>query len=165
MSSEILNDEEKQMCAKLLESLRTESTSLLSAILSSQDGLLLAYSTHPNANVEEDAIAAMSASVLSLGDALAGQAGQAVSNKIMSEADDSSLVILHAGEMILTVIGTAGTNMGMVLQASHHVVQIIESDLSKVKTKALKHADMTPAFNCNMDNLLDKVMKEIERKK
>jgi len=178
MSSEILNDEEKKLCNKLLDSLRKESDNLLSAILSSQDGLLLAHSTHSDASVEEDAIAAMSASVLSLADALAGQAGQAVSNKLLSEADDSSLVILHAGEMILTVIGTAGTNMGMVLQASHHVVDVIEKDLSQLADtthhieqiqNSEKTADQqvaaTSPFNCNMENLLERVMKEVAQQR
>ncbi|HXH71418.1 MAG TPA: roadblock/LC7 domain-containing protein [Mariprofundaceae bacterium] len=94
------------------------------AVLSTGDGLLIA-SAAQNASIEPDAIAAMSASMLALADTLVGQAGRAYADNLISEAESSTLVILHAGELILTVVGRPNVNIGMILSAARRTANLI----------------------------------------
>lgn len=95
------------------------------AVLSTPDGLLIASAAQSN-DIEADAIAAMSASMLSLADALAGQAGRAYADNIISEAESSTLVVLHAGKLILTVVGKPNVNIGMILSAARRTAESVE---------------------------------------
>jgi len=160
MSSCALNTNETKQCRKTLEALVHDSTAIVASVLSSPDGLLLAYASSEHFELEADSVAAMSASVISLTDALAGQAGQAMSDKVISDSKDSSLVILHAGSLILTVIGKSDANMGMVLTSSRRVAEEI--------VEAVAAASQEPeegVFTFDPDALLARVMKEAEEMK
>ena len=160
MSSCALNKKETKKCRKTLETLVHDSNAIVASVLSSPDGLLLAHACDEQFELEADAVAAMSASIISLTDALAGQAGQAMSDKVISDSQDSSLVILHAGSLILTIIGTPDANMGMVLTSSKRVAEEI--------VEAVAAASEEPeegVFTFDPDALLARVMKEAEEMK
>lgn len=95
------------------------------AVLATADGLLVAKAVRSR-EIEADAMAAMSASMLSLADALAGQAGRAYADKVISEAESCTLVLLHAGQLILTVVGQPNVNIGIILSAARRTAQRIE---------------------------------------
>lgn len=94
------------------------------AVLATGDGLLIASAAGSD-SIEPDAIAAMSASMLALADTLVGQAGRAYADNLISEAESSTLVILHAGELILTVVGRPNVNVGMILTAARRTANAI----------------------------------------
>jgi len=131
VSSCALNENEIKKCQQRLEQLVNDSDAIIASVLSSPDGLLLAQASS-DIELEADSVAAMSASVISLADALAGQA---MSDKAISDSKDSSLVILHAGSLILTVIGRADANMGMVLSSSQRVSEEIVEAASEEPEK------------------------------
>jgi len=160
MSSSALNKKETKECRKTLETLVKNSNAIIASVLSSPDGLLLAHATADSFELEADSVAAMSASVISLTDALAGQAGQAMSDKVISDSKDSSLVILHAGSLILTVIGKSDANMGMVLTSSRRVAE----DIVEAVAAASKEPE-EGVFTFDSDALLARVMKEAEEMK
>ncbi len=101
------------------------------AVLATQDGLLVASAVRIR-GIEVDSIAAMSASMLSLADAMAGQAGNACAEKLISESESSTLVVLHAGSLILTVVGRANVNTGMIFSAARKTAQVIEALVEKL---------------------------------
>ncbi len=119
-----LTDQDVSICERELSNLVTESDMIAGAVLSSQDGLLVT-SASTDASIEPDSIAAMSSSLLSLADALAGQAGKALVDNVISQAESSTLVLLHAGGLILTVIGKAEINVGLVLTAARRTANSI----------------------------------------
>ncbi len=160
MTSCALNENETKQCQKTLAKLVNESDAIIASVLSSPDGLLLAQASS-NIDLEADSVAAMSASVISLTDALAGQAGQAMSDKVISDSKDSSLVILHAGSLILTVIGKADANMGMVLTSSQRVAE----EIVEAVASASEEPEDGGVFTFDADALLARVMKEAEEMK
>ncbi len=157
MTSCALNKKETKKCQKRLDQLVKDSDAIIASVLSSPDGLLLAQASS-NFELEADSVAAMSASVISLTDALAGQAGQAMSDKVISDSKDSSLVILHAGSLILTVIGRADANMGMVLSSSQRVAE----EIVEAVATASEEVKESGVFTFDSDALLARVMKEAE---
>jgi predicted regulator of Ras-like GTPase activity (Roadblock/LC7/MglB family) len=158
MTSYALNENETKQCQKRLAQLVNDSDAIVASVLSSPDGLLLAQASLPNIALEADSVAAMSSSVISLTDALAGQAGQAMSDKVISDSKDSSLVILHAGSLILTVIGKADANMGMVLTSSQRVAE----EIVEAVAAAAQEPDDDGVFSFDPEALLARVMKEAE---
>jgi len=157
MTSCALNDNETKQCQKRLEQLVNDSDAIVGSVLSSPDGLLLAQASS-GIELEADSVAAMSSSVISLADALAGQAGQAMSDKVISDSKDSSLVILHAGSLILTVIGKADANMGMVLTSSQRVAE----EIVEAVAAAAQEPEDGGVFSFDPEALLARVMKEAE---
>ncbi|MDQ6974061.1 MAG: roadblock/LC7 domain-containing protein [Mariprofundaceae bacterium] len=120
--SEIITDDKKEQCAALVQALVTESTAIDTAVLASPDGLLLAGT---GIDGELDVMAAMSASLISLADALSSRSEDGHCDKVMSESSDGTLVVLHAGGLILTVLGQAHANMGLVLSVSRTTAEKI----------------------------------------
>jgi len=97
--------------AKILEG----ASSLIElAVVASSDGLLIeGFASHDDLSQT----AAVSASILSLADAISSRSGDAQCQKVLSESGESSFLILHAGELVLTVVGEEKANMGLVLNA------------------------------------------------
>jgi len=120
--SEIIADDKKKECAVLLETLVAESSAIDTAVLASPDGLMLAGT---GIDDELDVMAAMSASLISLADALSSRSEDGHCDKVMSESSDGSLIVLHAGGLILTVLGQAQANMGLVLSVSRNTAEKI----------------------------------------
>jgi len=120
--SEIMDDEKKACCTTLLQDLINQSDAIDTALLASPDGLML---TGTGIDDELDVMAAMSASLISLADALSSRAEDGFCDKVLSESEDGTLVVLHAGDLILTVLGKARANMGLVLSASRSAAKKI----------------------------------------
>jgi len=112
---EEMDNAKLDQCQQLLESLVASSVSIETALVASRDGILLAGVGKDD---QLDLMAAISASLMSLADALSSRSQKGLSKKVLSESDDSSLVVLHAGELVLTVIGELNMNMGLVLTES-----------------------------------------------
>lgn len=110
--SETLTTAQKQACQNMLKSLVSDSDIIDTVLLSSPDGILVASS---GIDTELDVMAAMSASLISLADAISSRTEDGKCHKVFCESDDSLAVIIHAGEHILTVIGRPESNMGMIL--------------------------------------------------
>ncbi len=151
-----LSEKEIAACQSELTTLMDELTSLEGAVLSSADGLVVAFADK-NGGLHVETVAAMSSSMISLADALAGQAGRPEVENIISEAESSTLVVLHAGDLILTVIGKPETNIGLVLNAAKRAAKGINKDTREF-SEGLVGVDMLK----NPDALLERVRKEME---
>jgi len=125
------------------------------AVLATPDGLLVANAARSE-EIEADAIAAMSASMLSLADALAGQAGRAYADNIISEAESSTLVVMHAGKLILTVVGNPHVNIGMILTATRRTADSVAKLLKKDKGVVKGHEILA-----DPEALLEQVKREL----
>jgi len=119
-----LEKEEQEQCQRILKLFIENAPYIETTLLASSDGILLA-----GLGVDDDldVMAAMSASLLSIADALSSRTGEAVSDKVISESKDSSLVCLHAGDLILTAIGKASVNIGLILTSTRAVGDKITS--------------------------------------
>ncbi|MES0370925.1 MAG: roadblock/LC7 domain-containing protein [Mariprofundaceae bacterium] len=158
-----MNESELRLCNDTLALLIKKFDMVAAVIVSSQDGLHVA-SKSQDAGMEMDAIAAMSASLLSLADALAGQAGKPMVDNVISEAESSTLVILHAGELILTVIGQTGINIGLILSsartAAKEIGTMTETVTEDVKSIEVRGLTMLQ----NPELLLERIKKEMKEK-
>lgn len=125
-------------------------------VLATEDGLLIANAVQSE-EIEPGAIAAMSASMLALADALAGQAGRAYADNLISEAESSTLVMLHAGELILTVVGRPNVNIGMILNAARRTAKSIGT-LAKDDDVFVKGHEILK----DPEALLERVKKELQ---
>jgi len=157
-----LNEKESSACQQELESLLKHFDMIAGAVLSTQDGLLVAGVAHSN-DIETDAIAAMSSSILSLADALAGQAGKPLVNNVISQAESSTLVILHAGELILTVVGRAEINVGLVLSAARRTAEAIDKLTKRFGEESREINEKSGGVSIldNPDVLLERIRKEM----
>ena len=154
-----LSEAEMQACQRELTQLLSELPSIEGAVLSSADGLMVACEDKTGA-LEGETIAAMSSSMIALADTLAGQAGRPEVENIISEAESSTLVVLHAGDLILTVIGKPDTQIGMVLAAAKKAAKGIRKD-TKEFSEGVTGLDILK----DPDALLERVRKEMEMMK
>jgi len=158
-----INDREMQHCKKTLADLINKFDLVAAAVLSSQDGLHVASESH-DGDMEMDAIAAMSSSLISLADALAGQAGKPMVDNVISEAESSTLVILHAGELILTVIGHKGINIGLILSSARKaakeigkMTELAVADETRIEMRGLQMLQ-------NPELLLERIKNEMKER-
>ncbi len=154
-----LNSQEIQACQCELTRLLQELPSIEGAVLSSADGLMVASEAKGD-QLESETIAAMSASMISLADTLAGQAGRPEVDNIISESESSTLVVLHAGDLILTVIGAANTQIGLVLAAAKKAAKGIHKNTQEF-SKVVQGMDVLK----DPEALLERVKKEMEMMK
>jgi len=133
------------------------------AILCTVDGLPITHAT--NMEVEDDAIAAMSASMLALADAVIGSTSdETCCHKVVLEAPKRTVALIHAGEnMVLAVAGGAGMNIGMV---TSHARKTAETILGIV-TQSSGHANIEQheLAQVPLDDLVKRVLKEVADKK
>jgi len=154
-----LSKTEAQACQKELTTLIHELKSIEAAVLSSEDGLMVACEDKTG-QLEGEMVAAMSASMISLADTLAGQAGKPQVENIISEAESCTLVVLHAGALILTVIGQPKAQIGLVLAAAKKAAKSIGKD-TKEFSEGVKGLDILK----DPEALLERVKKEMEMMK
>ena len=89
------------------------------AVVSTVDGLPVVHVAR--SEISADNIAAMSASMLSLGDALGGSSRHKQGDHVLSQSETGTIVVIHAGPtLILTTIGKPGVNVGTVLVHSKY---------------------------------------------
>lgn len=129
------------------------------AILCTVDGLPITYAA--NMEWQDDAIAAMSASMLALADAVIGTtSAEAHCRQVVLESTGRTVALIHAGEnMVLAVAGGAGMNLGMV---TSHARKAVETILSIVASSAdhaeiEQHEALEPA---SLEDLVKRVLQE-----
>lgn len=155
-----ISDGAKKKAQNVLNTLVKDFNCVVAAILASPDGLLMASCTTDH-EIECDAVAAMSASIISLGDALTAQAthdDNHVSKTVLSETETISIATMYAGPLILTSIGQEDANMGTVLirsrNAAEKIVDIINED-----DGAVPQHEEKASFQFDPDVLLARVLK------
>ncbi len=159
-----LSEAEMQACQRELTQLLSELPSIEGAVLSSADGLMVACEDKTGA-LEGETIAAMSSSMISLADTLAGQAGRPEVDNLISEAESSTLVVLHAGNLILTVMGQPKAQIGLVLAAAKKAASRIQEVSSLPQsTQQVAHEGAVRGLDIlkDPDALLERVKKEME---
>jgi len=153
-----ISDNAKQQAQQTLSSLVHDFDCVVATILASPDGLLMAYCTKDD-EIEADAVAAMSSSIISLGDALTAQATHDedhLAKTVLSETDSITIATMYAGTLILTSIGHAGANMGTVLSRSRNTAEAI-AKIIKDDTEENKNGEKT-SFQIDPDVLLARVL-------
>jgi len=141
---------------QLLETFIADFDQVAGAVLASSDGLLVAHAVRIR-GIEVDSVAAMSASMLSLADAMAGQAGNAHADKLISESESSTLVVLHAGLLILTVVGRPNVNTGLIFTAARRTAQAVDSLVDRLGSVTGSEPVSDPAA------LIEKARRDIEK--
>lgn len=153
-----ISDHAKHQAEQILRDLVHDFDCVVASILASPDGLLMAACTKDD-EIEVDAVAAMSSSIISLGDALTAQATHDedhLSKTVLSETDSITIATMYAGSLILTSIGHEGANMGTVLSRSRNTAEaiatIIKEDAGSSSGKE------KPSFQIDPDVLLARVL-------
>jgi len=141
---------------ELLESFISDFDQVGGAVLATMDGLLVAHAVRIR-GIEVDSVAAMSASMLSLADAMAGQAGNSCADKLISEAESSTLVVLHAGPLILTVVGRPNVNTGLIFTAARRTAKSVSELVKRSGLVTGSEPVSDPAA------LIDKARRDIEK--
>ncbi|PIV29663.1 MAG: hypothetical protein COS35_10800, partial [Zetaproteobacteria bacterium CG02_land_8_20_14_3_00_50_9] len=93
----------------------------------------------------------------------AGQAGKPLVNNVISQAESSTLVILHAGELILTVVGRAEINVGLVLSAARRTAEAIDKLTKRFGEESREINEKSGGVSIldNPDVLLERIRKEM----
>lgn len=99
---------------KISKMLRNIPGAIEAVVISSKDGLLVGG---VGENIDLDQTAAISASVLSLADAISSRSSEEGCQKVLSKSGDSDFLILHTKKFIITIIGGPEANMGLLLTA------------------------------------------------
>jgi len=159
---EVSQDYEKP-CRETLELLINDGL-IEAAILCTVDGLPIAHASH--LDVPEDALSAMSASMLALADAVIGQVGSdGGCRQVVAESSGRTVAIVHAGEnMALAVAGKPGTNLGMVISHANLTVKNILTIIAKSQDKKEIEQHVAPTKN-SLDELMKRVLQEVENNK
>ncbi len=162
-----ISEQGKLKANQALETLVRDFDCVVAAILASPDGLLVAHHSLDH-EIEADAVAAMSASIISLGDALTAQATHDenhVSKTVLSETEHISIVTLYAGPLILTTIGKAHANMGTVLSRTRHTAEEIAGIIDTDHGDATATKETLASFQFDPDVLLARVLGATKGKK
>ncbi len=113
-----VNKDIVRFCKHSLKDILYNVTSSHSAILATEDGNLVAYRTLKD-SIDADAIAAMSSTAINIADVLgsvgAEDAGNA-SHNVISESSFNKFALVHAGDLILCLLGDRSMNIGRALQ-------------------------------------------------
>ncbi|MHA1506663.1 MAG: roadblock/LC7 domain-containing protein [Candidatus Asgardarchaeia archaeon] len=114
---------------ELLMELTRSVRGILAAVIVDSQGLPIS-SIMPQ-GIEEELIAAMTATILSVSQNALKELGQGMIEKIMVEGDNGSLIMRNAGEnAILAVLVDNKSNIGLIFYALKKFSKRIESILS-----------------------------------
>ena len=85
-------------------------------------------------------------------------------DNVISEAESSTLVILHAGELILTVIGHKGINIGLILSSARKaakeigkMTELAVADENRIEMRGLQMLQ-------NPELLLERIKNEMKER-
>ncbi|ATX81829.1 putative regulator of Ras-like GTPase activity, Roadblock/LC7/MglB family [Mariprofundus ferrinatatus] len=116
----------KQACHRELELLLQREPNLEAALLCSSDGLPIGYAA--TTDIEADSLSAISSSMLSLADALAIQSGDKGAGQLISQSNNQTVLLVHAGEdALLALIGNSQLEFNRLLAHAAKEVAIISS--------------------------------------
>lgn len=112
----------------ILKNLQTKTPDVEAAALVSIDGLIMA-SVLPS-EIEEDRVAAMAATMLSLGERTAVELKRGGLNQVFVKGDNGYILIVEAGQdAILTVLATVHAKLGMIFldvkRAAQDIMKIL----------------------------------------
>lgn len=145
-------------CRELLAEL-VDQGAVDAAILCTVDGLPITHAAR--SEIPADASSAMSASMLALGDGLAGAVGgDDKCRQVVIESAQRTIGLIHAGEnMVLGVVGRSGINLGMVLsqarRAAERIVEIVASSAEAGEVGSHK-----PPARASLEELVQRVLRE-----
>jgi len=128
METEKYANTDRNTLRTILESFVSTSTAVDTILISNRNGLLLAGQ---GKGVELDLMAAISTALLSLSDKLVINSEKGISDKLVIDAYDHSLVLLHVEGLILTVIGNKNTNTATVLTAGNLASKVLVHSIEK----------------------------------
>ncbi len=119
-------DGDKERLAHVLADL---PSAVKAAVIASKDGLLVHGA---GSDSDFDQIAAISASILSLADAMVSRAEERQCQRVLSKSGENDFLILHAGKFVLSIIGHEEANMGLLLTAGKaFAADIVQSTQGK----------------------------------
>ena len=145
-------------CRERLEALLEEG-GIEAAVLCTADGLAVA---HAGKAGESERVAAMSASMLALGDAMIGGGdGEAAEcRQVVVETDGRVMTLIHAGEnMALAVTGAADVTLGMVLGRARRAAEDIVTIVAESSDAAAIEEHARPE-RADLEELVRRVLRE-----
>lgn len=134
------------------------------AVLCTADGLPITHAS--SMEWQDDTIAAMSASMLALADAVIGTTNsEAHCRQVVLESTGRIVALIHAGEnMVLVVAGGTGMNIGMVTSHARNtaetIVNIVASSADHAEIE--QHTAIKPA---SLEDLVQRVLQEAADRK
>jgi predicted regulator of Ras-like GTPase activity (Roadblock/LC7/MglB family) len=151
----------KKKCGKELEHLVAREAHLDAALLCSVDGLPIAYAC--SKEIEADALSAMSSSMLSVGDALSIQGGDEGCIKVITQSENRTVALIHAGEeMLLVLMGGKALKLGMMLSHAKKEVEKILAIIASAKQKKQDEPEKTELNQ--LEELVRRVMLEAQER-
>jgi len=119
MEGTVKTDEKTvRFCKNALKGILHAVESSHSATLATGDGNLVAYRTLKE-DIDADAIAAMSSTAVNIADVLSSVGVETENGKsynVVSESEANKFALVHAGKLILCLLGDANMNIGRALQ-------------------------------------------------
>lgn len=151
----------KEACREELEDLVSHEDDLEAALLCSVDGLPVAYAS--SIELEADSMAAMCSSMLSLGDAMAFQGGRDNCIQVVTQSENRTIVLIHAGdEMLLVLVGGKNLRLGMLLSHARKGVERIVDIVTNSKREAKRKPKQDgPVL---LEELVNRVMREAQER-
>lgn len=148
----------KEACRHELEQLVARERQLDAALLCTSDGLPIVYAA--SIEIEADALAAMCSSMLSLGDALSIQGRDNACIQVVTQSENQTVAIIHAGEdALLALIGGRDLRLGMLLTHARKQVDIIVDLIDKYNRE--EQAAEKQAAASNETNPIEELVKRV----
>ena len=108
----------------LLTELHDASSDVIGSVISSNDGI--AWAQRLNPGYDEHRFAAMSSTLLALGDTFAKETDKGLINSVLIEGIGGNVYVMHAGpSLVLTIITRKNSNLGMTLAYARQTVEKI----------------------------------------
>jgi predicted regulator of Ras-like GTPase activity (Roadblock/LC7/MglB family) len=154
-------DDYKKKCGHELDQLVSREAHLDAALLCSVDGLPIACAS--SKEIEADALSAMSSSMLSLGDALSIQWGDEGCIKVITQSENRTVALIHAGEeMLLVLMGSKALKLGMMLNHARKEVEKILTIVASAKQQKQQEPEKSELNQ--LEELVKRVMLEAQER-
>jgi len=151
----------KEACREELEHLISHEDGLEAALLCSVDGLPVACAS--SIELEADSLSAMCSSMLSLGDALAFQGGKDNCIQVVTQSENRTVALIHAGEeMLLVLVGGESLRLGMLLSHARKGLERIVDIVTNSKLAAKREKKQNGPLL--LGELVDRVMREAQER-
>ncbi len=120
----------RQDLNRILQDISRKCGDIAGCMLCSVDGLAWAEQLQPE--LDKDRFAAMSSALLALSDNLSHEANDGTIKKVLIEAEEGNVFVMHAGHrLVLTVFTRAGSNLGMSLACANRAIEEIGNVLGR----------------------------------
>lgn len=113
-----------QRIVAILDELCENGGDIMGCLVSRADGIALGHKLPDDFDVHR--FAAMSSSLLALGDTFAKEASKGLINSVLVEGIEGNIYVVHAGpNLVLTIITQKNSNLGMTLAYARRAVERI----------------------------------------